>query len=191
MEQIDFVSPQTRLADSDRKELIELITKELLQNQHLRDNTYFTLMLIAFEKGRVQHLAFQAIPKIDEIIALIKNTHLRQDNPSSRNVASTFDIDFFFIVVEQFRKYHLLTKRIFLTHLHTFLKNHQPAFMSIFDEIQSVENNGNFKRKLLGFFFMIISDCITNPDREISRYAENILLEVCFFQLTANPFEFG
>lgn len=185
-EHIEFISPATRVADSERKELMSVITHELNANQSLRDNSYFTLMLIAFDKGRVHELSFSAIPKIDEIITIIKNTRLRQET-GSRNAATTFDIDFFFIVLEQFRKYHLLTKRIFLTHLHNFLRNHQPAFMAIFEEIQTVENT--FRRKLLGFFFMIISECITSTDREISRFAENILLEVCYFQLTSNPLE--
>jgi hypothetical protein len=64
------VSPATRAADSERKELVQLIQQELIANQHLRNNTYFTLMLIAMDKSRVDELSFSAIPKIDEIIEL-------------------------------------------------------------------------------------------------------------------------
>lgn len=47
------------------------------------------------------------------------------------------------------------------------------------------------KRKLLNFFFMIITDCITSRDSEIHRYAENILLEVLFFHLMTTPTDSG
>ena len=161
---------------------MELIQQELNQNHSIRENTYYTMMLIAFEKRKVSELSFSAIPKIDEILLMIKNTKLRQelDQNSQRNQPTTFDIDFFFLVAEQFRKYNVFTKRIFLTHLHMFLKNHQQAFMQIFDEAQAAENS--FKKKLLSFFFMIIQDCVSSSDREISHFAENILIEVCFFQ---------
>lgn len=97
------------------------------------------------------------------------------------NSTSSFDIDLFFIVLEQFRKYNIVTKRIFLTQIHIFLKNHQKAFMMVFEENQSTENL--FKKKLLSFFFMIITECITSADNEISLFANNILIEVLYFQL--------
>lgn len=45
------------------------------------------MMLIAFEKRKVSELSFSAIPKIDEILLMIKNTKLRQelDQNSQRN----------------------------------------------------------------------------------------------------------
>jgi hypothetical protein len=52
------------------------------------------------------------------------------------------------------------------------------AFMLIFEERT---NDNMYRKKLLAFFFMIISECITSTDENISTYAENILLEVCFF----------
>lgn len=78
---------------------------------------------------------------------------------------STFNIDFFFVVLELFRKYNSATKRNFLSHIHLFLQTHQHAFMSIFEEVSNIE--AQFKAKLLGFFQLIISECITSTDREI------------------------
>jgi hypothetical protein len=57
-----------------------LIKQELNQNLQLRENTYYTLMLVAFEKRKVSELPFNAIPKIDDIVTIIKKVHLRQDN---------------------------------------------------------------------------------------------------------------
>jgi hypothetical protein len=171
-----------------------LILSELNQNSNVRENTYFTLMLIAFEKRKVHDLPYHAIPKIDDIVMLIHTTKLRKDKveqefgqPKQTNFA--FDIDFFFVLAEQFRKFNVFTRRIFLLHLIKFLRSHQTAFMQIFDEVGSNENS--FKKKLLGFFFMIIQDCMTSADIEISRSAENILLEVCTFQLMSPQVEPG
>jgi len=109
-----------------------LIKQELSQNIQLRENTYFTLMLVAFEKRKVSELPFNAIPKIDDIVTIIKKVHLKADNYDSFQVqrsTSTFDIDFFFVVLELFHKYNSLTRRNFLSHIHLFLKTHNFAFM--------------------------------------------------------------
>jgi hypothetical protein len=130
-----------------------LIKQELNQNLHLRENTYYTLMLVAFEKRKVSELPFNAIPKIDDIVTIIKKVHLRQDNYEQFQVqrsTSTFDIDFFFVVLELFPKYNSWTKRNFLSHIHLFLKTHNHAFMSIFEEVSNIE--AQFKNMLLGFF---------------------------------------
>ena len=185
-EMINKVSQYSRQSDQDkeRKELIALVTEGLSQNQSLRDNTYYTLMLIAFEKKRVSEMTFLAIPQVDEVLWTIKNVKLRQDNTdeaSMKNATSTFDIDFFFIVLEQFMRYHLSTKQVFLTHIQAFLNFHQHAFMLIFEEVNVIE--ASFKTKLLSFFHLIISECIQhNKESEVSQYAQNIILDVCAFQ---------
>lgn len=179
--QIDQVNQ--RSADSERKDLLNLFQSELAGAHSFRENTYYTLMFIAFDKKSVTDLPFSAIPKIDETFNKIKTVKLRQDYDSKMIASSTssFDIDLFFIVLEQFRKYNIMTKRIFLNHIHTFLKNHQKAFMMVFEENQSTENL--FKKKLLSFFFMIITECISSADNGISLLANNILIEVLYFQL--------
>lgn len=119
--QIDNINQQTRTQDQERKELIQLIQSELRGNQVLREHTYYTLMFIAFEKRKVREINFHALPKIDDVILMIKTTKLRGDDPNQRqSITTTFDIDFFFLAVEMFRKYNIFTKRIFLTHLHSF-----------------------------------------------------------------------
>jgi hypothetical protein len=59
--------------------------------------------------------------------------------------------------------------------------------MGIFEEVSNIE--AQFKNKLLGFFQLIISECITSSDREISLSAEYILLEVCSFQLRSSQYD--
>jgi hypothetical protein len=67
---INKVSQHSRQSDQDkdRKELITIVTEGLSHNLCLRDNTYYTLMLIAFEKKRVSEMTFLAIPQIDEVL---------------------------------------------------------------------------------------------------------------------------
>lgn len=79
---IDKVSQHVRKADKDpdRMTLMTLIQQELSQNQNMRENTYYALMLVAFEKRRVTELPFTAIPKIDDVVTIIKKVQLRQDN---------------------------------------------------------------------------------------------------------------
>lgn len=79
-----------------------------------------------------------------------------------KNATSTFDIDFFFIVLEQFMRYHLKTKQVFLSHIRSFVNFHQNAFMLIFEEVNIIE--ASFKTKLLSFFHLIISECIQNKN---------------------------
>lgn len=80
VDHIDNISTNNRNADNERKELITLIQSELRGNQILRENTYYTLMYVAFEKSKVRYLPFHALPKIDDIILMIKSTTLRKDS---------------------------------------------------------------------------------------------------------------
>jgi hypothetical protein len=48
-----------------------------MNNVYLRENTYYTLMLLSFNKRKVTDLPFNAIPKIDDIVTIIKKVVLR------------------------------------------------------------------------------------------------------------------
>ena len=72
-------------------------------------------MLIAFDKKRVSEMTL--IPSADEVLQTIRNVKLRKENSDVLNPSSSFDPEFFDIVLEQFMKFNLRTKQYLILHI--------------------------------------------------------------------------
>lgn len=62
-------------------------------------------------------------PTVEQVLCEIKNSQIRHDKTISTEVID-FDIDFFFLVLDNLNKYSSETKVLFLSHYSLFLKNH-------------------------------------------------------------------
>lgn len=62
-------------------------------------------------------------PTVDQVLSEIKNSSIRHDKTASTEIID-FDIDFFFLVLDNIHKYSSETKVLFLSHFGLFLKNH-------------------------------------------------------------------
>jgi len=91
----------------------------LSKNAHLLTSAYLTLVYITFNKRSNTGL----IPTVEQVLSEIKNSYIRQDKTASTEIID-FDIDFFFVVLDNINKYSSETKVLFLSHFGLFLKNH-------------------------------------------------------------------
>ena len=100
------------LADSSKKELLDEIQKYLSHNIGLQSESYYTLMFLSFKKLEVQYLTPDVIPNIDQVNTAIKTAKIKGVEMILKDKAASveYDIDFYFLVLENFSKYSSQTK---------------------------------------------------------------------------------
>jgi hypothetical protein len=112
--------------DTEKKILLAQINKYLSCNTQITTETYLTMMQLSFDKRNCT----DRLPMLDQVDSEIKESRLRIDTKSYSDVID-FDIDFYFIVLENFEKLTQQTKVVFMNQLMLFLKNHEEGFMKL------------------------------------------------------------
>ena len=172
-----FNQVRADIDDQDKFLLNQFFRQTLESNRVLMQDTYLTLMMLAFKRHDLIQMKDDVIPHMEDVVDLIKDNI---GGNGSRGMGS-FDKDFYLVVLRNFHLYSKQTKQHFFHHMGIFLDTHVDNFMSVFSTHYP---NKEQEKETRNFFYVLVETSLITESPVLKKMAIECIVRVCTYQLT-------